>query len=123
MQVEEVRKEMEKYLKTVGGLWNLTEYDQEWNDIERKFIDAYYRQHKKCYLVKLTGKPLIAKYKPNQLVRNFSCDLIVSKLTKELKNALKEYMQNKNTQKIGECFDKVADIAIEQCNGYFVHWV
>ena len=51
--LEEVIKKENRYIRSHGGVWSLTEFDQGINDIQRDKITAFKKKYGKCYLGKV----------------------------------------------------------------------
>lgn len=84
-KLEKLIKEQQDYANRMGGLYELREADETYNDLNRKQIAAFYEQYGSAYLGSinyydeqreriLAGTESIFKeYTTGQMVYNFGC--------------------------------------------------
>lgn len=121
VRFEYAKKKKNDYVRSVGGILNLTEADETYNDFNREMIDAFKMIHKKCYLgnVNVYGdKPekLIEEY-TGQKIYNFSYSFCIPKHDEQLEKLIRDWNDTGNANLVDEITDR-----IEKIGGFNLIW-
>ena len=115
--LEEVKKIEKDYIESIGGFYNLTEFNQKINDIQRELIKAFKKEYGKCYIYNINRNEIVKHYE-GEKVYNFGGDFILSENSQELVELIKQNRQKCSMKTIDKIYDYV-----ELKKGICLKWV
>lgn len=113
------RHKQNDYIRSCGGILNIKEADETYNDLNRSILDAFDDQNSgETFIFSLFGekaKEGLRKYESP--VYNFDCYFVVPKYNEELDRMVKEIGKNKSEA----TYDKIMK-KVEQLHGLSLVW-
>jgi len=84
-----------EFVRSHGGYWEMTEFDQGINDINREIIAEFYSLYPDAWVGNINqnnNQPIMQKYN-NECVYNFGWDFIIDKFDQNLYDKILSYNQ------------------------------
>jgi hypothetical protein len=110
--LNELIKIQNDFVRSCGGYWEITEFDQEVNDMNRAIISEYHNQNPECCVGNINRYKetdvMMRKYE-GETVYNFEWAFIVSKFDKLLSDLIEKY-NNNSKESLDLVFDRIKEL-------------
>jgi hypothetical protein len=123
--LNELIKLKNDFIRSCGGYLEITEFDQDLNDMNRAIINEYYEQNPKCCVGNINRykeTDVMMKEYEGEMVYNFEWAFIVSIFDQSLLDLIEKYNSRLPQEKITEFLDMIFD-RIKELNGITFFWV